>query len=483
MKRWIGLLALSVVAFGNAVAQSPDRSQPPPVGDPRPFVLPTLESFELSNGLEVWLLEKHDVPLVQVNLVVEAGRSREPQDGYGLASLTADMLDEGAGELSALELAEAFTFLGARFRISTGVYATTVSVRVPAGRLEDAVVLMSDVVLRPAFDASELERLRVDRLTDLVTSHDEPDIVARELYLQTLYGETNPYGRSNLGNEASLRSFSSDDLRGFYETFYRPNNATLIVVGDATVEGIRPLLDAAFGLWEPTEVPAVAMPLVTQVTGRKVYLVDKPGAAQSVIRIGRLGAARGTDDYYALEVLNTVLGGAFTSRLMQNLREDKGYTYGAWSYFDYGRSAGPFTAGASVETSVTGLSLVEFMTELTNIMEPVPDGELERSRNYLAMSFPQDFSSVADIMEKVEDLQQFGLPPDHYNHFVGAVLGVTQDDVTAAAQRYLDPENLAIVVVGDRSAIEGQVRDLNLGDIEFLTVNDVLGNPPDLSGN
>jgi predicted Zn-dependent peptidase len=456
MKTIVSILLLIGLAVPVA-AGSVDRSQPPPVGPPRAFTLPKLQSFELSNGLEVVLLERHQVPLVQINVLVEAGRARETAGQYGLANFTADMLDEGAGDHSALELAEAFEFLGARFSISSSAHTATVSLRVPAERLEPALELMSDVVLRPAFSPEELERLRAERLTTLLSQHDEPNVIARTLYDRTLFGEAHPYGRANMGNETSVRGIGIDDMRGFYNGFYRPNNAALIVVGDATPDGVRPLLEKAFGGWESRDVPEVRVPEVFQVEGRVVYLVDKPGSAQSVIRMGRLGARRLTDDYYALEVLNTVLGGAFTSRLMQNLREDKGYTYGARSRFSYGRVTGPFTASASVQTDVTGPSLAEFMKELNAIMEPIPDDELDRARNYLAMGFPQEFASVASVTSQIESLQRYGLPGDHYDHFMTAVLDVTEADVSRVANTYLDAANMVIVIVGDRKTIEAQV--------------------------
>jgi zinc protease len=218
-----------------------------------------------------------------------------------------------------------------------------------------------------------------------------------------------------------------------------------------------------------------------QVTGRVVYIVDKPGSAQSVVRLGRIGVPRSTQDYYALEVMNVILGGSFTSRLNQNLREDKGYAYGASSGFGYLPAAGPWFASSAVQTQSTGPALAEFMNELRGMHQTMPADEVERARNFLAMRYPAGFQSVAAIAGRLADIVQYGLPIDYFNRYVDSVLAVTPADVERVARRYIDPENVAIFVVGDRQVIEQQVRDQNLGPIRFLSVTDVLGPMPELN--
>ncbi|HEX7048758.1 MAG TPA: pitrilysin family protein [Longimicrobiales bacterium] len=459
--------------------QPPDRTTRPAVGPVPELELPAVERFALDNGLEVLLLEKHEVPLVQVNLHVRAGSVRDEAGTVGLADLTADMLDEGAAGRAALDIAGAFERLGARFNIGADLHLATLSLRVPVARLEEALALMADVALHPDFPAAELDRLRQERLTFLIRRRDEPNRIAGVTLEQALFGATHPYGRGTIGDAATLRAIGTDDVRAFYDRYYRPNNAAVVVVGDVTPEILRQRLEAAFGAWTPgDDVAPVDVADAEQVHGRTVYLVDKPGAAQSVIRIGRIGPPRDTDDYYALQVMNTILGGSFTSRLNQNLREDKGYTYGAGSNFDFRPAAGPFIAAAAVQTNATGASLREFMNELQGILEPIPEEEVERARSFLAMRYPAAFQSVAGIARRLADIVRYGIPDDEYNRYTERILAVTKADVERVAHEYIDPENLAIIVVGDREAIEAQVREQALGDIRFLDVSDVLGPPP-----
>jgi len=250
------------------------------------------------------------------------------------------------------------------------------------------------------------------------------------------------------------------------------------VVGDVTVKTVLPKLEKAFGNWKNVTPSTVSLPKINQVSGRRVILVDKPGAPQSEIRIGRIGVPRMTDDYYALTVMNTILGGSFSSRLNQNLREKHGYTYGAGTRFDFRPLPGPFLASAAVQTAVTDSSLIEFFKELRGILELVPQQELDRARNYVALSFPGEFQSVAEISSHLEELVIYGLPDDYFNGYIGHILAVTQADVQRVARKYLDPEKVEIVVVGDRAQIEKNIEALKLGPITVMSIEDVLGKAP-----
>lgn len=461
----------------------PDRSTRPAVGRAPAVALPPLREFTLANGLDVLLMEKRDLPLVQLNLILDAGGVRDDAERAGLASLTAAMLDEGAAGMSALEIADALERLGARFAIGADAHAATVSLRAPSPLLEEAVAVMADVVLRPDFPQADLERLRLERLTSLLRRHDEPNAIAGVLYDETLFGAAHPYGRSGIGTERSLRALTRDDLRDFHQRHYSPASATAIVVGDIDEAGARALLERAFGAWSRRGVPGADVPAPVQVQGRVVYLVDKPGAAQSVVRLGRIGVPRSTRDYYALQVMNVILGGSFTSRLNQNLREDKGYAYGAGSGFNYMPATGSWFASSSVQTHSTGPALAEFMSELRRMHEPIPEEEVERARNFLAMRYPAGFQSVADIAGRLGEVARYSLPRDYFNRFVPEVLAVTRADVERVAREYIDPDNVAIFVVGDRDVIEQQVRDQDLGEIVFLEVTEVLGPVPVLDGS
>jgi len=475
-------IVFSLILAFEAFSQAPDRSKAPELGAPPTLKLPPIQRFKLSSGLPVLILEKHALPLVQIELLVKTGSAMDPAGKSGLASLTTAMLDEGAGSRNALQLADAIDFLGAEISAAAGQHNSVVALNTPLAKLDSALALMADVALWPTFPPAELERQRKERLTTLVQWHDQPRAIASVIFNQTLYGTKHPYGLPALGDEKTLRGFRVEDLKNFHSIYFRPNNATLIVAGDVSASMILPKLEAAFGKWEIRKIPTATWPGVAQVQKRQLWLVDKPGAAQSEIRIGRIGVPRLTEDYYALVVMNTILGGSFTSRLNQNLREQHGYSYGANSRFDFRPLPGPFVAGAGVQTSKTDSSLYEFMKELNGILQPVPDGELNRAKNYVALSFPQDFQSLAQIAGQIEELVTYDLPDDYFNNYIQRVLAVTKDDVLRVAKKYLEPEKMAIIVVGDRKVIEKGVRGLNLGHMQVMTVEQVLGKVPVVEG-
>jgi zinc protease len=458
----------------------PDRSVRPAVGEAPDVTLPPIQQFTLANGLRVVLMEKRDLPLIQLNLLVDAGSVRDDAVHDGVASLTAAMLDEGAAGRTSLEIADAFEMMGARFAVGAGTHTANMTLRVPTPRLQEALALAADVVLRPEFPQHELDRLRTERLTSLVRRHDDPNAIAGALADATLFGAEHPYGRSGIGTDASLRAITAADLRSFHSRYYRPNSSTIIVVGDIDRPTAERLLGSAFGGWQRGEVQQVRLTDPPQVSGRVVYIVDRPGSAQSVVRLARVGVPRSTQDYYALEVMNVILGGSFTSRLNQNLREDKGYSYGASSGFSYLPAAGPWLATSAVQTPSTGPALGEFMNELRGMHQPMPADEVERAKNFLAMRYPAGFQSVSGIAGRLADMVLYDLPADYFNRFVDSVLAVTPADVERVARQYIDPENVAIFVVGDRAVIEQQVRDQALGPIRFLSVTDVLGPVPTL---
>ncbi len=467
------LLALALVP-ALAAQQPVDRSQRPQVGPPPALELPPIQRFTLSNGLPVLLMEKSEVPVAEFRLVVRAGSVDDPQKRYGLADLTADLLDEGAGDYTALELADAVEFLGARLTTSAGYHSSEIRLSTPTSKLDDALPLMADVALRPAFADGELERLRGLRLTAFTQQRDEARALASLLYDKTLYGPAHPYGRATGGDSTSTAALSTADVQAFYRTYYTPANSALVVVGAVTRADLAARLERLFGAWTGTAPAATEVAEGAQVERTAIYLVDKPGAAQTVVRVGRIGAARSSDDTYALDVLNTLLGGSFTSRLNQNLRERNGYTYGASSGFAFRPVAGPFTASADVQTAVTGPALAEFFNELRAIGTPVPDDELTRAKNYRALTFPRAFATVGGTAGMLADLWLNDLPDAYLTDYIQRVLAVTQADVARVAREYVDPGKMAVVLVGDRAQIEDDVRALDLGTVTLLTVEDVL---------
>jgi len=468
------VLALCTISLG-AQQGPPDRSKPPKTGPAPALTLPPIQKRTLSNGLPVWVVEMHEVPVVDLTLIVKSGASSDPAGQFGVANLTADMLDEGAGSRNALELADAIDFLGASLSTGSGFDSSTIRLHTLLSKLDQALPLMADVTLRPAFAQAELDRVRTSRITSIVQARDNPATLASVAFPRILFGLNHRYGTSAGGTESSLKEMTIADLKGFHSKFYQPANAHLIVVGDITADAVASKLETAFGAWKNTAAPPKPQLSAAMQHGpRQIYLVDKPGAAQSQIRIGWIGVPRGPPDYFPLSVLNTMLGGSFTSRLNQNLREQHGYAYGASSSFDMRNAAGPFVASAGVQTDKTAESLTEFFKELDGIHQPIPADELTRAKNNEALGFPAAFETTSGVAGRLGDLVIYGLPETFFTDYVPKIQAVTNADIQRVANQYVQTNRFAVVVVGDLSKIEKPVRDLNLGPVKTVTVEDVI---------
>ncbi|MGE0393883.1 MAG: M16 family metallopeptidase, partial [Vicinamibacterales bacterium] len=356
-----------LTGLSTAHAQAPDRTKPPVPGAPPALRVPVIQKRTLTNGLPVWIMEAHEVPLVQVNLVVFAGSADDPAGRYGAASFTSAMLDEGAGARSAIEIADTIDGLGATLSAANGVDSSGVRLNVPVARLAAALPVMADVALRPAFPAADLERIRQERLTTLLQTRDEAASLAALAFSRAVFGPGHRYGTGVIGTAASVKALTREDLVAFHRAHYVPGKAALLVVGDVTPDSVLPLLQQHFGAWAGKGAPRASLPAPRQVSTRRVVIVDKPGVPQSQIRIGWVGPSRATPDFFPLEVMNTMLGGSFSSRLNDNLREEHGYTYGAYSMFDMRRVAGYFSAQAGVQTDKTADALREFFNEFARI--------------------------------------------------------------------------------------------------------------------
>ena len=479
MNRRALVIAL-LIATTTLGAQSPDRSKPPVPGAVPALKLPAIQKRQLSNGLPVWIVELHEVPVAQVNLVVLSGAGDDPAGQYGLTSLTAAMLTEGAGSRSSLEIADALDFLGANLSASSSIDSTAVRLHVPVARLADALPIMADIALRPTFPREELERLRQERLVGLLQARDDAQTIASMAFARAIFGASHRYGTATVGTADAIKPFTRDDLRGLYSSTFRPDNAALLVVGDVVPAGVLPLLESQFGGWTSqgaTLAPA-GLPAPSQPVRREVYIVDKPNAPQTQIRIGGVGVPRATPDFFPIQVLNTILGGSFSSRLNLNLREKHGYTYGAGSTFDMRKFVGPFSAAAGVQTDKTKESLQEFFNELNGILQPVPADELARAKNYVALRFPGGFEATSDITSRLEGVLVYHLPDDYFSTYVQNIQAVTAADVQRVARKYIQPDRFAVVVVGDRKVIEPGIRALNLGPIKEMPLDDVFATPP-----
>ncbi|MEQ1897326.1 MAG: pitrilysin family protein [Vicinamibacterales bacterium] len=474
------LLSLGLAAAVVNGAQAPDRTAPdrttPPVPGPPPALkVPAIQKRTLTNGVPVWIMESHEVPLVQVNLVVLAGSADDPAGQFGLANLTATMLDEGAGSRSSIEIADTIDGLGATLAAASAVDSSGVRLNVPVGKLTAALPVMADVALRPRFPPADLERVRQERLTSLLQARDEAASLAALAFSRAVFGPTHRYGTGTMGTAANVKAFTREDLVAFHSTRYVPARAAFLVVGDVKPETLMPLLQQHFGTWAGKGAPRASLPVPPQVAKRRVVIVDKPGAPQSQIRIGWVGVPRSTADFFPLEVMNTMLGGSFTSRLNANLREEHGYSYGAYSAFDMRRVAGYFSAQAGVQTDKTAEAVKEFFNEFAHITT-FESAELTRTKNNIALGYPAEFETSTQLSRKLEDVLVHRLADDYFDRYIGRVQAVTGEQVQKAALRHLDASRFVVVVVGDKAKIEAGLAALRLAPaIETMSVDQVMG--------
>ena len=470
-----GVVALALTAVSTvAGAQTLDRSKPPVLGPPPKVSLPPIVTRELPNGLKLMIVEQHELPLADFVLVVRGGGTLDPATKGGVANLTSSMLTEGTTSRNSLQIADQIAYLGIGLTAGSNWDASTVSLHTPTSQLDSALALFSDVVLHPSFPGEDFERVRKNRLTSLVQLKDRPTAIADQAYASILYGSEHPYGHNLIGTEESVKGMSTADLQSFYKSNFIPNGSTLIIVGDVNASQIENKIKALFGGWQRGAQTQFTFGNAPKANSTTVYLIDKPGAAQSSFRIGSIGVPRSTKDYFALNVMNTILGGSFTSRLNQNLRETHGYTYGARSRFDMRQSAGPFTASAEIVAAKTDSSLVEFMKELNAIRDTVPTVELSKAKRYLQLGMPGDFETTQQIANQLVPVVLYNLPLNYYNDYVANIEAVTQADVQRVAKQYIDPASLAIVIVGDRKNIEAGVKAINAGPI---SIRDFFGQP------
>jgi zinc protease len=449
-----------------------------PKAGPNPsFSLPPIQKSKLSNGLNVWIVQQKELPIVSMNLVLNSGGTLDPADKSGVSSMTADMLDQGTKTRSAIDIANQLQAIGASVNAGAGWDATNVAMQTLTKNLDQALDIYSDVVLNPAFPDSEFEKLRRRSLVALRQRKANPVAVSNVVYNKVLYGDQ-PYARQLTGDEKSIAALTTGDLAKYYTANYRPNNATLIVVGDVDEKSVTPKLEKAFAGWKANgdvNTGDVGGEVMKAKPG--IYFVDKPGAAQSSVSIGQVGVDRSNPDYYALQVMNSILGGGSAGRLFMNLREDKGYTYGAYSRFVFRRGAGPFSASAEVQTAVTRQSIQEFMKELNGIRGgiPVTPTELETNKQSIIRRYPSGFETVGAISNQLSNLAVYGLPDSYFNDFISKINSVTAEDVNRVANKYLDPSKMAIVIVGDWKVVEPGLKDLGYP----VTILDTEGNPVD----
>jgi zinc protease len=439
-----------------------DRRTAPQPGAPRPYHFPRVERRTLDNGLRILVAENHNAPLAAMRTLVRSGADHDVAELAGLASLTGELLDEGAADRDAVRLAEDLGLLGASLGSGADWDASYITVDVLSRTFADAFAIFADVNRRPMFPQASLDRVRGERLMELIQQRDEAASIAAKRFSNLIYG-SGAYGNTIIGNPESVARITLDDIRRYYAAHYVPNNSSIVVAGD--VDATR-ALDAAshlFADWPAADVPA--RPEITPRTYEtsRIYLIDRPTAVQSEIRVGHLGMPRSTEDYFAISVMNALLGGVFNSRINLNLRERHGYTYGARSMFAFRRQAGPFVVSAPVRNEVTRESVTEVLAELRRIRTgDVDEQELSDTKNYLMGSFPSTVQSASDIAGRLLDMELYDLPHDYFDRYRENIGGVSKDDVERVARKYVDPDRAVIVIVGNAAQIREPLGTLGM---------------------
>lgn len=451
-----------------------DRSRPPLLGAEPTFTFPDIRRSVLANGLRVCTVEHRQVPLVAVLALVPVGSSSDPGDRPGLAAITGDMLDEGAGERSALDVHEALGRIGSQIDLEVGHDATVLALTTLERYLDRGLELMRDMLVRPRFEQREFDRVRELRLNRLLQLKDMPQALADRAFTQLLY-RNHPYGHLPIGSEGSLRALMIRDIAAFHRRAFVPSRTTLVAVGDASHDTLAGAVRTAFEGWSGDGEGSIANPEAFPDPApppSRLALVHRPGAAQSELRLGHVALSRRSPDYHAALVANMVLGGQFVSRINMNLREDKGYTYGARTAFEFRRAPGPFVLHASVQADATADALREALAEIRGIRgeRPITRAELELGRASLTRGYPRNFETADQIARAAAQLALYELPDDYFSTFIPKVLSLGEAEVTAAAAKHIDPSRLLTVIVGDREKLMPSLKSLELGEVADVSV-------------
>jgi zinc protease len=476
MKAWITLAAVLVLSIAPSAQQGLDRKKIPPPGKTPELRVPAWTKGTLANGADLIVAEKHDLPLISFSITFLGGADQfEAAGKQAVASLTAALLSEGTTTRDAESLSNALQLLGTSVNASVAGESGAISFRSTTDKFPATLAILADMLVNPTFPAAGLERLRGQRLVQLTQARAQPGAIASRVFPRIVYGNDHPYGR--IVTEESLKAITRDDIVAFHKAYFQPGRALVTVVGDTTAAAAKPVIEKALSAWARAgEKPAFTFPPVSEPKATTIFLVDKPGAAQSTFAIGRPGPPRNTPDFYALQVMNTILGGMFQSRLNANIREEKGYSYGVNSSFGYGKGPGPFRTGGDIVTEKSDAALVEFMKELKGIIgsRPITDEELNTAKDALIQRLPATFASVSSINNALTTLWTQNLPDDYYQQYAKKIAAITKDDVLRVAKQYVTVDHLAIVIVGDKSVIEGPLKATNIAPIVYY---DIEGNP------
>jgi predicted Zn-dependent peptidase len=451
---------------------SVDRSRLPALEADPPFRFPQVVHHTLANGLRVRTIEHASVPVVTFVMQVAGGSSTDAPGYDGLAAITADMVDEGTGTLSAIDVSEALAQIGADYDVDVGADATVFTLTTLSRFASRGASLLADILTTPSLREHDFDRVRQIRLDRLLQLKDLPPAVAERAFLKLLYAD-HPYGHLAIGTDTALRSMTLEDVAGFHAAAFRPSRAALVVAGAMTHRDLREVAERAFGEWasEGTErTLADASAIEPSAVAPRLAMIPRDGAAQSELRLGQLSARRSTPDYPALLVMNAVLGGQFVSRINLKLREEKGYTYGARTGFDWRRGLAPFGLQASVHTAATADAIRDSLNELDAIRgaKPPTEAEMSLAKASLTRGYPRNFETANQVARSVAQLVLYDLPDTYFEQFMPRVNAISVTDVTHAATRYLDPSRITTLVVGDHAAIADSMDALGLGAPHIL---------------
>lgn len=454
------------------VAAAPPRPTP---GPSRDYHFPRFQRLTLQNGVAVVVAPVAKLPVVTVLALIDAGASADPAGREGVAQLTARALAEGTERSTGAELAERFERLGTALDATADWDSAMVRITVTVDRLSAAMALLAEVLRSPSFPERDVERLKQERLAELLQQQAEPRGLADDMFARFVYSATSRYALPDGGLESTVGGLDVGAVREFYRYRYTPGATTLIVVGDVTVDAVRAIAAGVLGDWSGVAIAPATVSDQPARLERAIHVVAKPDAPQSELRVGHVGARRLDPDYFSIVVMNAILGGLFSSRINLNLREAHAYTYGAFSSFDWRRAAGPFTVAAAVRSDITDAALREIMIEIERMRaSEVTDAELSLATSYLDGVFPIRFESTSAIANALASLVAYGLPNDYYDRYRASIRSVYAGDVLRAAQAHVRPEHLQIVAVGDPAVIRGPLEALALGPV-FLY--DAAGNP------
>jgi len=452
-----------------------DRSTVPEATDPKPAKFPEFSRTTLASGLDIIVVERPSIPVVDFSLVFDAGYAADRADLQGEASMTMAMLDEGAGKLDALEISEQLASLGATLASGAGLDTASVGLSALNENLDASLKLFADVVLNPTFPANELERLRSQYRTRIQQEKSQPMSMALRVLPGLLYGEGHVYAQplTGSGTEKTIDAINRADLVDWHETWFRPNNATLLIVGDTTLDEIVPRIEKLFSDWEPADVPKKTIATVERTAEDVIYLIDKPGAEQSILFAGQLVVPMDNPDETAIEAFNDILGGQFSARINMNLREEKHWSYGARTTIIPTSAQRPFFAYAPVQTDKTAESLAEILREIKEIRaeNPPQADELARVQNSNTMSLSGRWETNGAVLGALGEIVSFGLPDDYWGTYAERLNKISVEQVSAVGINMLDPEQLTLVVIGDREKIQQKLEQLDIGRIQLLNVD------------